>query len=282
MHGLRKLFYTILAVFITSGSFAQDLPDTVLYAKDSVIDVNAMVDCQSAFFERTERVPSFGSTKIVNKAGKIVTMTSFLASNDMGVESQHAVIDLDNDGKKELVIFNYTGGAHCCDEYYFFKNIGLNKYQYIGKTFGGDVCVNDKNEFVYYFNQSFGYFFTCFACTYADNSDEGPLPVDHITLQYQKGKLAVKKGDSELRSMINDNLAKLAEQPYQPLEEDIDQDNGLRKEFAKNLAVFYYSFGKNIAQTQALFNKYYKHPDAKKVWAAFVKQLQYMKKDNTF
>lgn len=269
MHGLRKLFYTILAVFITSGSFAQDLPDTVLYAKDSVIDVNAMVDCQSAFFERTERVPSFGSTKIVNKAGKTVTMTSFLASNDMGVESQHAVIDLDNDGKKELVIFNYTGGAHCCDEYYFFKNIGLNKYQYIGKTFGGDVCVNDKNEFVYYFNQSFGYFFTCFACTYADNSDEAPLPVDHITLQYQKGKLVVKKGDSELRSMINDNLAKLAEQPYQPLEEDIDQDNGLRKAVAKNLAVFYYSFGKNMPQTQALFNKYYKHPRRQKSMGGF-------------
>ena len=125
MHGLRKLFYTILAAFITSGSFAQVLSDTVLYAKDSVIDTDAMLDCQSAFFERTERVPSFGTTKIVNKAGKTVTMTSFLTSNDMGLESQHAVIDLDNDGKKELVIFNYTGGAHCCDEYYFFKNIIL-------------------------------------------------------------------------------------------------------------------------------------------------------------
>ncbi len=88
--------------------------------------------------------------------------------------------------------------------------------------------------------------------------------------------------DRELRSQINDNLGKLGEQPYEKLEDEIAQDNGLRKEFAMNLAVFYYSFGKNIIETQKLFNKYYKFPDAKKVWTAFLKQLQHMKKDNDF
>jgi hypothetical protein len=101
-------------------------------------------------------------------------------------------------------------------------------------------------------------------------------------MKYNKGKMIIASGDKELRSAIMDNLGKLGELPYEKLENDIAQDNGQRKEFAINLAVFYYSFGRNILETQRLFNKYYKYPDAKKVWAAFVKQLQYMKKDNDF
>jgi hypothetical protein len=281
MYGMKKIFSVLLAVFSVITSFSQVVADTVLHARDSVIEDMTM-DCNTAFFERSERVSSLGKTKIQTKEGKLMTMTAFLASQDMSAESQHAVIDLDKDGKKELVIFNYTGGAHCCDEYYFFKNTGVDKYQFAGKTFGGDVCITDSNRFDFYFYESFGYFFTCFACLYTDESDEAPIPVGHITLYYQKGKLLVEKGNQELKNLINDNLAKLGEQPYQKLEEEVDHDNGLRKEFAKNLAVYYYSYGKNLPQTQALFNKYYKHPDAKKVWAAFVQQLQYLKKDNNF
>lgn len=62
----------------------------------------------------------------------------------------------------------------------------------------------------------------------------------------------------------------------------MDQDDGFRKEIALNLAVFYYSFGKNMLETQKLFNKYYKFPDTKKVWAAFVKNLGYIKKESDF
>jgi hypothetical protein len=51
---------------------------------------------------------------------------------------------------------------------------------------------------------------------------------------------------------------------------------------AINLAVFYYTFGKNITGTHKLFNKYYKYPNAKKVWAAFTKSLLNIKKDSDF
>ena len=77
-------------------------------------------------------------------------------------------------------------------------------------------------------------------------------------------------------------LARLSEQAYEKLDDDISFDNGLRKEFAINLAVYYYSFGRNMPATQALFNKYYKFPDAKKVWASFTETIKYIRQENKF
>jgi len=82
--------------------------------------------------------------------------------------------------------------------------------------------------------------------------------------------------------MINDNLGKLGELPFGKLDDELAMDDGLRKEVAMNLAVFYYSFGRNLSETQKLFDKYYRYPDAKKVWAAFTKSLLYIRKDNDF
>ena len=89
-------------------------------------------------------------------------------------------------------------------------------------------------------------------------------------------------GDQELRSTINDNLGKLSEHPYEEPDKELAMDEGLRKEFAMNLVVFYYSFGRNLKTTKDLFIKYYHHPDAAKVWAAFAKNLQAINKNNDF
>jgi hypothetical protein len=107
-------------------------------------------------------------------------------------------------------------------------------------------------------------------------------PVHNIFLKYNKGKLLVVPGDNELRNQINDYLSKLSEEPYQKLQNDADQDDGLRKEFAFHFAVFYYSFGRNITETKKLFDKYYKYPDAKKAWTRFVSILSWTKKQNDF
>lgn len=217
---------------------------------------------------------------LLTKTNKTINLPEFLKS--LGIYTDHVLADLDNDGKKELLISNYTGGAHCCDEMYIFKNIAPNKYQQAVKLFAGNTVITGKKEFAYNFYEQFGYFFTCYACAYTDTTDEAPIDLHNILLRYNKGKMVVVPGDKELRSTITDNLGKLGERPYEKLEDASSFDDGLRKEFAINLAVFYYSFGKNILETQKLFNKYYKYPDAKKVWAAFVKQLQYLKKDNDF
>jgi hypothetical protein len=249
-----------------------------MYQRDSVIVPET--DATALFFQQNGKVAKPATTSLVTKANKIVSLSSFLSG--LGIYSDHVLADLDKDGTKELVIANYTGGAHCCDEIYIFKNTGPNRYQHAVKLFAGNTTITANNEFVYDFYEQFGYFFTCYACSFPDTSDAGPIGIHNIFLKYMKGKMKVVPGDKELRSIIMDNLGKLGELPYEKLPDASSFDNGQRKEFAINLAVFHFSYGKNILETQKLFNKFYKYPDAKKVWTAFVNQLQFMKKDNDF
>ena len=276
MQVIQKVFTGFVLLFSFSLLHAQT--DSVMYQRDSVIVPDS--DPTVLFFQQNEKIASPATVRLVTKTNKIVKLSSFLDS--IGIYADHVLADLDKDGKKELLISNYTGGAHCCDEIYVFKNIAPNRYQHAVKFFAGFTTISMDNEFVYSFSEYFGYFFTCYACAYTDTTDAAPIELRNILVSYNKGKLTVVPGDKELRSSIIDNLGKLGELPYEKLENDMAQDNGLRKEFALNLAVFYYSFGRNILETQKLFNKYYKYPDAKKVWAAFVKQLQYIKKYNDF
>ena len=276
MNRILYIINTFLFLFCFSNLKAQT--DTVMYQHDSVLMQET--DPTVLFFLQNEKVASPAAVILVTKANKVVSLPSFLTG--IGIYANHVLADLDKDGKKELLISNYTGGAHCCDEIYIFKNIAPNRYQQAVKFFAGNTTITANKEFVFDFYEQFGYFFTCYACAYTDTADEAPVGIHNIMLKYNKGKAIVITGDKELRSTITDNLGKLGEQPYEKLENDIAQDNGLRKEVAFNLAVFYYSFGKNITETQKMFSKYYKYSDAKKVWAAFVKQLQYMKKDNDF
>lgn len=276
MQIIRKIFSGFVLLFSFSSLHAQ--VDSVLYQRDSVIESDA--DPTVLFFQQNEKAASPASIRLVTKTNKIVKLPAFLDST--GIYAGHVLADLDMDGKKELVISNYTGGAHCCDEIYIFKNIAPNRYQYVVKLFAGNTRITKNKEFIYNFYEQFGYFFTCYACAYTDTTDAAPVELHNIVMKYNKGKMMIIPGDKELRSSIVDNLGKLGEQPYERLLDASSFDNGLRKEFALNLAVFYYSFGRNLPETQKLFDKYYKFPDAKKVWAAFVKQLQYMKKDNDF
>jgi hypothetical protein len=280
----RLALSVIIPVFLFSETKAQVIEDTVMYARDSAIE--SPTDKTTLFFQEAEKTKTPEKTILITKAKKTLSLKKFLNSLNGGIAdaplyADHGFDDLDGDGKKELLIWNFTGGAHCCDEIYIFKKITANKYQHVAKMFAGHTVINEKKEFEYGLYENFGYFFTCYACGYADTSDAAPIEVSSIPLRYKAGKLVAIPGDAELKSIINDNLAKLSEQPYVKVN-DADFDEGLRKEFAFNLARYYYSFGKNMAATQQLFNKYYKYPDAKKVWVSFVKQLVYMKQQNDF
>lgn len=285
MRYIKVVFVIFISSIVTTTAYSRNFfyqQDTVIQNSDSL---DEEPDCNDNFFKTCEPVPA--KTILVLKNQKLVSLKKFFsnysgADTMLGIQPLQGLKDLDNDGKKELVLYDYTGGAHCCDEFYVFKNIGPNKYQYVAKTFAGDVCVTEKNELIYSFYQQYGYFFTCFACAYQDTSDTGPKPVAMIILRYNKGKLNVVPGDRELKNTITDNLEKLKEQPYQKLQDEADQDDGLRKEFALNLAVYYYSFGKNLVQTKTLFDKYYRFPDAKKVWNEFVNMLKGIRMDSDF
>jgi hypothetical protein len=278
---------TAVASFITFNGVAQDTAykRRVTVVKDTTVMVNydttvSERNCIEDNFGAGEKISNPSKISLVTKAKKTVTLNSFI--QQLNMTRDHALIDMDKDGKKELIIFHYTGGAHCCDELFLFRNIATNKYQYVVKLFAGNVCMNEKPQFIYDFYEQFGYFFTCYACAFTDTTEAAPMPVSYIKLNYSKGKLSVVPGDKELRGRIRDNLAKLGEQPYENLEDDIAQDNGLRKEFALNLAVFYYSYGRNLVETKKLFDQFYKYPDAKKVWLEFSNHLKFIKKENDF
>ena len=272
----QKLFSGLALMLAFSTLHAQQ--DSVMYQRDSVIIPES--DPTVLFFQENQKAASPAAVRLVTKANKIVSLPDFLVGT--GIYANHVLADLDKDGKKELLVSNYTGGAHCCDEIYIFKNIAPNRYQHVVKFFAGSTTITKNNEFIFSFYEQFGYFFTCYACAYTDTTDVAPVELRNIMLKYNKGKVSVMPGDKELRNTIADNLGKLGEQAYEKLDEEITQDNGLRKEFAINLAVFYYSFGRNILETKKLFTKYYKYPDAGKVWAAFTKNLLATKKDSDF
>jgi len=276
MNGLKG----IALIFLLQTGFvsvqAQD--DSVQYQPDMLLQED---DPTTHFFNAGEKLPNASKVLLVTKAKRTITLTAFLKSADMSY-ADHTLADLDNDGKKELVISNFTGGAHCCDEIYIFRPVAPGKFQYVVKLFGGHTVITKKREFEFSFDESFGYFFTCYACDYADTGDAAPIPLRRITLRYNRGKLAVVPGDKKLLGLINDNLGKLGNLPFGKLEDELAMDEGLRKEVAMNLAVYYFSFGRNLQATQHLFNKYYRYPDAKQVWTAFTKSLLYLKTDNDF
>ena len=267
-----KIFLLLLFAASRLTAFTQEPADTAIVPE---------TDPTILFFQQGEKVNDPAKTFLITKARKTVSLKKFIET-ELSDYADHILADLDNDGKKELMLYDFTGGAHCCDEVYIFRNTVPGKYQHVAKLFAGNTIITSDKQFVFNFYEHFGYFFTCFACGYTDTTDEAPLEVNSITLQYKSGKLLVQKGDQELRSTINDNLGKMGEQPYEKLEDEISFDNGLRKEVALNLVVFYYAFGKNIVATKQLFDKYYKFPDAKKVWAAFVKNLQEVRLNNDF
>ncbi|MBI3139189.1 MAG: hypothetical protein HYZ15_11430 [Sphingobacteriales bacterium] len=285
MQSLKIIPLLVLAVLAATPSRTQVPADTVLFARDSALDIPT--DPTTIFFREGEKSKSPGKILLMLKDGKTRSLSALMKrfapdENTPSLYADHVFCDMDNDGKKELLISNFTGGAHCCDEIYVFTYMAPGKYRQTVKLFAGNTIITKEKEFIYDFHEQFGYFFTCFACGYEDSTDVAPQHISTILLRYHKGKMKVQPGDPELKTLILDNLDKLGEQPYQPLEEDIAQDNGLRKEIALNLVVYYYSFGKNLAGTLQLFYKYYRHPDVKTTWAAFVKQLQYLQQENDF
>ncbi len=265
LHGLSQ---------VDSTAVDAPSPDTVS------ADTMDSDDCLDRFF--VDPIHPDTKTFLVLPKGKVMTTAAFKKANDDEEYMKIGLADIDHDGKKELLIYNYTGGAHCCDELYFFNKIGTNRYHLAAKTFGGDMCADDDNTFNYFFDQHFGYFFTCFACGIEDTTAGGIQPVHSIQLRFKQGKLNIVPGSPALRNIIVNNLEKLEKMAYQPIDPDLGQDDGTRKEFAMNLAVYYYSFGQQLAATHQLFNRYYNFPDKAAVWLEFSKTLQGVREDNIF
>lgn len=267
---MRRICLIAQIILLFSPAFAQITTDTT------------EGDCYEAFFSSGTKVANQSKILLTLKNKKTVSVSNFLKQNP-GIQNYMTLKDLDRDGTKELIIYNFTGGAHCCDEFYFFRNTAPNRYQLTNKIFAGHTCV-DKDTFYFSFTEPFGYFFTCYACGLSPD-DKATSNVEYVYgvgLKYVKGKLQILRGDEELRQKINNNLEIISKLKWDGGAGDEKFDDGRRKEVALNLATYYYSFGKNINDTKSLFYKYYKFKDANKVWTDFFTTLRHMMSTNDF
>lgn len=273
------LFTALLWAAGLSGLRAQVTDTTALYQRDSAVE--QAPDPTTLFFQQGEKLTNTRAVTLVLRNGKIQRLEQLLKSEDYQF-GDHVLSDLDGDRQPELLLYRYTGGAHCCDEITLFRKAG-NRYQFAGVLFAGHTVIEEDKSFIYSLHESFGYFFTCYACGLEDTTIAAPLDPSHLMVRYQKGKLAVVPGDAELKRYLLDNLSKLREMAYPPLDDEpAGMDEGFRKAFALNLAVYYYSFGKNMAAVQQLFRRYYTFPDAARVWKAFRQNLVNVGKQNSF
>lgn len=259
-----------------------NVDDSTQIVKDSVVNREdlAFENCYENFFTELPKFKDSNSAFLLLKNGKKLTLTQFFRNEYMSPVSQYGRKDLDGDGIMELIIYNNTGGAHCCDEYYIFKQNNNDVFDFGAHIVSGQACIDAKtNIFTYSFSETLGYFFACYACGFQDSSGAFKI-MREMRLQYRDSKLEIIPYDSTEEKQNLRNLDILQRHGFEKVEGLMD--NGWRKEFAMNFAVWHYNHGKNWKSTKKLFDKYYNFKDAVKVWNEFYNILRDTEKENSF
>ncbi len=277
-------FLILLSVVACNDNGKQQVPvidsttlqmDSIAKAPDSLV----YADCYEKFFQGLQTLNDSAHVVLTLRNGKKVKFAHF-AANDMGGKyARYGIKSLDGDTIPELIMYNYTGGAHCCDELYIF---GREKegYVYKSRLFGGFVCIDPAtNVFTFSLNETLGYFFSCYACGFSDSTTDFKT-IREIELQYAGGRLQLKRYDSATEKQLFRNLEVLKKHGYQEIEGEL-MDNGWRKEFAMNFAVWHYNNGKNWNSTKTIFDKYYSFPDSVSVWKEFYTSLRDTEKESS-
>jgi hypothetical protein len=265
---MRGIFFLLLFCSFSATAFTQD---------------PSLSDCYETFFTTATKVKNTNTIKLL-VGKKEQTLSTYLKTNVQGLDQRLGLKDLDGDGKNELVIYNFTGGAHCCDEFYFFKNTGPNRFAPAAKLFAGSTCVNGTT-FLYDFAEPFGYFYTCFACELDEKKNskgEKYERLANISLTYRDGKLQVSPGDAALKEKVLRNLRYIKSLGWDGGAKGDEFDDGRRKALAQTLAVYYFSFGKNKTETKKVFSTYYSFRDAATVWKDFSVLLANVQSQNSF
>src|SRR5688572_12772691 len=112
----HRILLSLFILLVTLPVFGQD---DSLYQRDSVIEMEE--DCTQGFFLRSERIRDPATISIVAKNRRKSTLATYLKTNNLEGFTEYGLADLEGDGKKELLISHFTGGAHCCDEVYVFR-----------------------------------------------------------------------------------------------------------------------------------------------------------------
>ncbi|MEJ7740845.1 MAG: hypothetical protein WKF97_25790 [Chitinophagaceae bacterium] len=237
-------------------------------------------ECYIKFFHKLPKFTDSNSAFLEMGDGKKVSMTQFFKDEFMSPVSQYGTKDMDGDAVPELIIYNNTGGAHCCDEYYVFSRKGDNQYLFKAHLMGGGTCIDaGTNTFTFSFNETFGYFFSCYACEFKDSTNNFKT-MREIYLKYINGRLQILPYDKAAEKQNLINLDILQKHGFEKVEGLMD--NGWRKEFAMNFAVWHFNHGQKWDETRAIFNRYYQFRDAAKIWEEFYNTLNDSRKENTF
>lgn len=179
--------------------------------------------------------------------------------------------DLDSNGSNELVIYNYSGGAHCCDEFFVLAPDATGTYSIQTKLFGGNTCISRNYEFSYNLYEGLGYFYACYACIYTDSAKGLMLPPP-IQYRYESGRFLLSGDTAATAAAALKNLNLLRKVPIKQLQNN--EDGGLRKMIAINLATLHFLRNSNWDATRALFDRFYVNKnDANEVWQQFRKTL---------
>jgi hypothetical protein len=179
--------------------------------------------------------------------------------------------DLDKDGIDELVVYNYTGGMHCCDEFFVLAPDATGTYNLQTKLFGGHSCITNNYEFTYDLYEGFGYFYSCYACLYTDTA-KGLLTPPPIHYRYQKGRFVLSGDTAATAAAAIKNLQLLKAVLPQKFKDN--SDDGGRKMFAISLATLHFLNNGNWEITRKFFDTYYVYKkDAAVVWQEFRKIL---------
>ncbi|MBE7172764.1 MAG: hypothetical protein INR73_19470 [Williamsia sp.] len=254
--------------------------DSAEAEKDSVVSEEfAYANCYENFFKGLPKWKDSAAVSLQLQSGQRVTVAQFFTDEFMGPSSRYGEKDLDGDGTTELVIYNNTGGAHCCDDYTVFQKNNDKEYGFKAHL-AGSICIDAvTNHFTFSFNEMLGYFFGCYACGF-DDSTSAFRTMREIELKYNGGKLEPVPYDAAAEKQNITNLEALQKHGFEKMEDMMD--NGWRKEFAMNAAVWHYNHGKEWAATEKLFRQYYTFPDIEKIWTEFHTLLSEASKDNTF
>jgi hypothetical protein len=290
---MRKLwqffFFLLLSQLISfcnnnQSKQAAQLADTVETPAAPGIDTASAdddyQDCNYRFFSFVPKSADTTDMRLKLSNGHEVDWQQFQNDELMSSQVRWGTTNLNNDTVTELLVLNYTGGAHCCDEVYVFeKQPGY--YVQKAKLFGGFICIDPaSNLFTFSFNEALGYFFACYACGFADSTGRFEV-IREIELRYDNGRFVVVPYLPDTEKQLFQNLELLAAHKYEHMEEGL-MDSGWRKEFAMNIAVWHYNHGKNWTATKALFDKYYEFKDAARVWKELRNTLQEMERENDF
>jgi hypothetical protein len=281
---MRSFLFVLLAAFFSceepSGTSTANLSNLL---KDTLpvdsVDTYEF-DCYDSFMAATEKITDSADLLVEVNGQDVVSFDSLVKGDFLYGHTQAGFRDLDGDGKKELLIFTYTGGMHCCDEIYILEAMNPGHYLQKAKFFAGTTCVNLNNEFSYNVYEMLGYFLSCYSCLYEDSA-KGLIAPPPVVYRYERGKLVLAGDTTSLKKTVVKNLNLLKEVPMNPMNEDWDE-SGVRKMYALNFATLHLLAQCNLKQTKTLFDQYYTFKDKGIVWKELKQHLQTLEEQTTF